>query len=357
MEDMERMKKSTVLLTGNAGYIGTVLTEFLNKNSYQVIGLDSNWFGEKTFFIPSPESQPKVQIIKDMRNVNEKDLEGVDSVIHLAGLSNDPLGEINPKLTEEINYNASIKLALLCKKRGIKRFLFASSCSIYGIASLGMSIDETGGLNPITAYAKAKADVEAKLKELADADFHPVLMRNATVYGLSPKLRLDLVVNNLAAWGYLTGEISIMSDGTPWRPLMHIEDICRAFITVLEAPLEKIHCQVFNVGINSENYRIKDVAGRIHHVLPTSKVKILNSVGPDERTYKVNFSKFENTFPDFKPQWNLEKGIRQLINGYKEYALTMDDFKSDKYSRVRTINSLFESKKMDENLMLTGGKS
>lgn len=347
---MEKVK-DTILLTGNTGYIGTVMTKFLKGESYPVVGLDSDWFGEFSFFSPPDNMQPDRQIIKDIRGVTEEDLEGVDVVIHLAGLSNDPLGEVAPQLTDEINCRATIRLAEMCKARGIDRFIFASSCSIYGKADLDMPINEDGRLNPITAYAKAKVDTERGLAQLADEDFHPVFMRNATVYGLSPKLRLDLVVNNLLAWAYLTGEITIMSDGTPWRPIIHVEDFCRAFVAMLKAPIEKIHCQAFNVGINEENYQIKEIADQIQKILSQSKVKILNESGSDERSYRVDFSKIKNILSDFGPRWNLRKGIMELLEAYRKYNLTLEDFKSDKFFRIRSIKSLLKSGRINKELM------
>ncbi|KPK42626.1 MAG: hypothetical protein AMJ78_01755 [Omnitrophica WOR_2 bacterium SM23_29] len=339
-----------ILLTGNTGYIGTVMTKFLRRESYYVVGLDGNWFRENLFF-PVPEiSKPNKQIIKDIRRLDKDDLKGVDAVVHLAALSNDPLGEIDLNLTDEINYRSTIRIAEICREIGVKRFVFASSCSIYGKSKSDVPVNEEGRLSPMTAYAKAKVNAEYGLAQLADRDFHPVFLRNATVYGVSPKMRLDLVVNNLLAWAYLTGEIRIMSDGTPWRPIIHIEDICNAFLATLKAPVEKVHCQAFNVGIKGENYRVKDIAFEIQKALPESKVKILNETGSDERSYKVDFSRFKNTLAGFRPKWNLKKGIEELLDAYKKYNLTFDDFKSDKYFRIRTVTSLLDSGKMNKNL-------
>lgn len=351
-----KKRNLTILLTGNTGYIGTVMTKLLKRESYYVVGLDSDWFSEGCFFPVDEDSKPDKQIIKDIREITKEDINGMDAVIHLAGLSNDPLGEINPRLTEEINCNATIKMAELSKKLRTERFIFASSCSIYGIASAKLPVNEDGCLSPLTAYAKAKVNSEIRLTRLADDNFHPVFMRNATVYGSSPKLRLDLVVNNLLAWAYLTGEITIMSDGTPWRPIIHIEDFCRAFIAALRASIEKIHCQAFNVGINEENYQVKDIADEIKKIVPNSRIKILNETGPDERTYKVDFSKIKDALSDFKPQWNLKKGIMELLEAYKKYNLTVDDFESDKYFRIRAVKALIGSGKMDRNLLSMGGR-
>ena len=340
-----------ILLTGNRGYIGTVMTEFLQHHNYKVVGLDCKYY-EGCEFYPL-KTYPFRQIVKDIRDVNENDLEGITAVIHLAALSNDPLGEINPSLTHEINYGATVKLANIAKKLKIPRFVFASSCSLYGIAPDDSALTENGKLNPITAYAKAKVKAEKEISKIADDNFHPVFMRNATVYGVSPSMRLDLVVNNLVAWAYLTGKIAIMSDGTPWRPIIHVEDFCRAFLAVLEAPIEKIHSQAFNVGINSENFQVKDIAKQVEKIVPNSHVEILNKTGPDERTYRVDFSKIENTLSTFKPRWNLRKGIEELYQAYEKFGLTQKDFQSPRYFRVRWIKYLLESKKLDNNLKWT----
>lgn len=355
---MGQIKKESVLVTGNMGYIGVVMTKALKKNNYRVIGLDTDWYSGNDIFPLSNEFLPDLQITKDMRSVSLNDLAGVDAVIHLAGLSNDPLGEINPSLTNEINYKASMDLVSKCKKLGIKRFVFASSCSIYGISSdPEKPVNENGQLNPITSYAKAKIDVENGVAKLADKNFHPVFMRNATVYGISPRLRLDLVVNNLAAWGFITKEILIMSDGTPWRPIIHIEDLCSAFIRVLNAPLENIHCEAFNTGFDSENYQVKDIALKINKCLPDAKVEILKKNSADERTYRVDFSKFKKAFPDFKNAWDLDKGISQILDIYRKSALKKEDFESDKYFRIRTIKKHLASGKMDNNLLWTEAKN
>ncbi|MBA7489533.1 ADP-L-glycero-D-manno-heptose-6-epimerase [subsurface metagenome] len=337
-----------ILITGNKGYIGTVMTKFLQEHSYKVIGLDYNYY-EGCDLYPT-NIRPFKQIVKDVRDITEKDLEEVTAIIHLAALSNDPLGEINPSLTHEINYVASVKLAKLAKRQRIHRFIFSSSCSLYGIAPGDKPLTEEGRLNPITAYAKTKVEVEQEISKLADEDFHPIFMRNATVYGVSPSMRLDLVANNLTAWAYLTGKVAIMSDGTPWRPIIHVEDLCRSFLAVLEAPIEKIHNQAFNVGINEENYQIKDIAKCVEKIVPNSYVGIINKTGPDERTYRVDFSKIKKTLPQFKSAWNLRKGIAELYQAYKNFGFTQKDFQSPKYFRVRWINYLIESTKLNHKL-------
>jgi len=336
-----------ILITGNTGYIGMVMTRLLKKHAYNIIGLDNNYYRGCEF--QYTDIHPYKQIVKDIRDISTKDLEGITAIIHLSALSNDPLGEINPSLTNEINSKASIKLAKLAKSMGIQRFIFSSSCSLYGIANKEELITEESQFNPITTYAKTKVEAEKEISKLADNHFHPTFMRNATAYGVSPALRLDLVVNNLVAWAYLTGEVKIMSDGTPWRPIVHVEDISKAFLAVLEAPVDKIHNQAFNVGINNENYQIKDIARSVEKIIPDCRVQILNKTGPDERTYRVNFLKIRKILPQFKPEWNMIKGIEELYQTYKKYGLTQKDFQSQKYFRIRWIKYLIEQKKIDEN--------
>lgn len=353
MEDMEKIikKKTRVLLTGNTGYIGTVMTERLKKASYEVIGLDSGLFAGNCLYDVPSAALPDRQIIKDIRRVTGEDLDGVDAVIHLAGLSNDPLGELNLTLTDRINCEATINLARLSRSKGIGRFIFASSCSIYGISDTEHAVNEDGELRPLTAYAKAKVDAENGLASLADGSFHPVFMRNATVYGLSPRLRLDLVVNNLLAWAFTTGEVNIMSDGTPWRPLIHIQDFTSAFLAALEAPLDSIHCQALNVGKDEEIYQVRQIAEEVRVAVPGSKVRILNKAGSDERSYRVDFSKIRKVLPAFKPQWTVRRGIEELLDAYSKYGLNGDKFNSDKFFRIRAIRSLIDSGKIDKELM------
>ncbi len=337
-----------ILITGNNGYIGPVMTRLLHEHGHTVRGIDSQYFHGCDLFPPT--NVPDQQIIKDMRDIAYTDLEGISAIIHLAGLSNDPLGEINHTLTHDINMTASVNLAEMARNIGVERFIFASSCSLYGVASNDKPLTEDGVLNPVTAYAKAKAQVEEAVSRLATDSFHPVFMRNATVYGLSPTLRLDLVVNNLVAWAYLTGKVSIMSDGTPWRPIVHIEDFCRAFVAALEAPLGKVHNERFNVGINEENYQIKDIANEVKSIVPHCEVEILNQTGSDERTYRVDFAKIKTALSDFKPVWNVRKGIEELYHAYQDVGLTIEDFQSPKYFRVRWIRHLLENKRIDNNL-------
>ena len=338
-----------ILVTGNTGYIGMVMTEFLQAYGYEVIGLDTNYYEGCDFY--SAARKPRRQITQDVRDVTKADLAGVKTIIHLAALSNDPLGELRPTLTQEINYLASVRLARLAVEAGVERFIFSSSCSLYGIAPNDVPLTEANAFNPVTVYAQTKVATEKALAQLADEHFHPVFMRNATVYGVSPRLRLDLVVNNLVAAAFTTGRVSILSDGMPWRPIIHVKDFCRAFLAVLAAPIEVVHNQAFNVGINEENYRIKDIARRVEKIIPGCTMEILNQTGADERTYRVDFSKIKKQIPGFQPIWNVDKGIQELYESYREIGLTREDFESPKYFRVKWIKYLRESNRLNQDLL------
>lgn len=340
-----------ILVTGNNGYIGAVMTRVLQERSYEVLGIDNNYFEGCELY---SSEQPYKQIVKDIRDINEKDLEGVEAIIHLAALSNDPLGEINPPATHEINYIASVKLAELAKNLGVSRYIFSSSCSLYGIASGEETLTEEGRLDPVTAYAKSKVGTEREISKLADDGFHPIFMRNPTVYGVSPNMRLDLVVNNLTASAVTTGKVSIKSDGTPWRPIVHVEDLCNAFLAALEAPVDKIHNEAFNVGINEENYQVKGIGEEVEKIVPDCSLEILNETGPGERTYRVDFSKINEWLPQFKPKWNLKKGIEELSQVYRDFELSEEDLKSLKFFKVKWMKYLMESGKLDENFRWIG---
>lgn len=325
-----------ILVTGNYGYIGSVMTGLLKDSGYNILGLDSMIYRGSEFI--ENFTGPDRQITKDVRDITPNDLEGITDIIHLAALSNDPLGELNPALTDSINYEATVKVARIAKEVGVERFLFASSCSMYGISDSDAALTEDGALNPITSYARTKVLAEKELSQLADDNFHPVLMRNATAYGVSPMLRLGLVVNNLVARAHTTGKVSILSDGKPWRPIIHVEDLCRAFKAVLEAPIQTVHNQAFNVGLNEENYQVRDIAHKVEKVVPDCTVEILNQTGSDERSYRVDFSRIQKMVPGFQPMWNLERGIQQLYEAYRENGFTEDDFESSRYFRIKWIN-------------------
>jgi nucleoside-diphosphate-sugar epimerase len=269
--------------------------------------------------------------------------------LHLAGLSNDPLGNLNPNLTHEINYLASVKLAELAKEAGVSRYIFSSSCSNYGAGGVDW-LNEESAFNPVTPYGESKVKVEQDVSQLADDNFSPIFLRNATAYGVSPRLRFDLVLNNLVAWAFTTGQIYIKSDGTPWRPIVHIEDISRAFIAVLEAPREVIHNQAFNVGRNEDNYQIRDLAEIVKETVPNCRIEYAPDAGPDKRCYRVDCSRIAQILPNFQPQWNARKGAVELYEAYQKVGLTLEEFEGPKYQRIAHIKYLISHNLLDENL-------
>lgn len=338
-----------ILVTGHNGYIGAVLTPMLEANGHEVIGLDSDLYERCTFGDNMPETP---EIRKDLRDVELADLEGFDAVMHLAALSNDPLGNLKPTLTYEINHLASVRLAELSKQAGVSRFIFSSSCSTYGAAGEQM-LTEEADFNPVTPYGESKVFVERDVAKLASDDFSPTFLRNSTAYGVSPRLRFDIVLNNLVAWAYATGQVLIKSDGTPWRPIVHIEDISRAFIAVLDAPREAIHNQAFNVGRNDENYRISELAEIVKETVPGCEIEYAKDGSPDKRTYRVDFTKITKTLPAFKPQWDARKGAQELYETYKKTDLQLEEFEGPKYKRVAHIKQLLSDGLLDETLRWT----
>jgi nucleoside-diphosphate-sugar epimerase len=335
-----------VLLTGHLGYIGTVMAPLLADAGHEVVGLDSGLFEQCTFGEP-PRQFPS--ICKDIRDVTPADLDGFDALLHLAGLSNDPLGNLNPQLTYEINHLASVHLAQCAKQAGVERFIFSSSCSTYGAAG-DKILDESAEFNPVTPYGTSKVLVEQDVAKLADSRFSPTFLRNATAYGVSPRLRFDLVLNNLVAWAYTTGRVYIKSDGTPWRPIVHIEDISRAFLATLEAPREIVHNQAFNVGRNEENYQVRDLAEIVKETVPDCKIEFAPDAGPDKRCYRADFSRITRTLPGFQPQWDARKGARELYEAYQKVDLCLEDFEGARYKRIDHIQGLLASRRLDSTL-------
>jgi nucleoside-diphosphate-sugar epimerase len=335
-----------VLLTGHKGYIGTCLVPLLLKEGFEVTGLDSDLFRECTF---DGDIGSIREIIKDVRDVSEKDVEGHDAIIHLAGLSNDPLGDYDPSLTEEINTNGSVRLAQIATKVGVRRFVFASSCSNYG-ASGDKFLAEDAAFNPVTPYGVSKVNVEKAVTQLASSSFSPTFLRASTAYGFSPRIRFDLVVNNLTAWAFTTGKVYLKSDGTPWRPLVHVEDIGRAYVAALKAPLELVHNQAFNVGITTENYQIRELAQMVESIVPGCRVDFAPDAGPDKRCYRVDCNRIARTLHDFKPQWTVRRGIEQLYETFKRVGLTLDDFEGERFKRIAHIKGLIDRGVLDTRL-------
>ncbi len=336
-----------VLVTGHNGYIGAVMVPMLQAEGYEVVGLDTYFFEDCNL---GYEASVVSSIRKDIRDVSLEELKGLDAIIHLAALSNDPLGSLKSEWTYDINHKASVRLAQLAKEAGVKRFLYSSSCSMYGAASPDEVLTEDAPLRPLTPYAISKVRAEEEIANLADSGFSPVFMRNATAYGVSPQFRADIVLNNLVGWAFTTGKVKIMSDGTPWRPIVHIADISRAFIAVLKAPHTAIHNEAFNVGVNEENYQVKDLAEIVKNTVPNCEVEYANRGGPDPRNYCVDFSKLSRTLPSFQPEWNAELGAKELYEAFLKVRLTLDQFQGKKYIRLNQLTHLLDEKKLDSEL-------
>jgi nucleoside-diphosphate-sugar epimerase len=335
-----------VLLTGHKGYIGAVAVPLLHSAGHAVTGLDTDLYTGCDFGA-SVEAIPELR--KDLRDLTCADLDGFDAVVHFAALSNDPLGNLDSQLTYDINHLASLKIARLAKETGVRRFVFASSCSSYGAAGDDF-LDENATVNPVTSYGESKVFVEKELCSLADKNFSPTFMRNATAYGASPRLRLDIVLNDFVAAAYATGRILIKSDGTPWRPIVHIRDIIAAVVAVLEAPREVVHNEVFNVGRTSENYRIRELAEIVQETVPGCHVEYAPGGGPDKRCYRVNCDKILRVLPNFRPLWTARQGAQELYEAYRAFRLTSEDIQSGRYIRIAQIHRLQKAGRLDNSL-------
>ena len=335
-----------ILVTGSHGYIGTVLVPMLLEKGHEVVGLDTDLYQRCTF---TGDIHNVETWMMDIRDIEMDNLRGFDGIIHLAGLSNDPLGDFRPQLTREINEIASLKLAEKAKAVNVPRFLFASSCSNYGAAGSDF-LTEKSDFNPVTPYGESKVNVEAGLSQMADDTFSPTYIRASTAYGVSPRLRFDLVTNNLTAWAYTTGQVYLKSDGTPWRPIVHIRDISQAYIAALEAPRDKIHNEAFNVGTTAENYQIYDIAQVVKELVPGCEIEFASDASPDKRCYRVDCNKIAKQLENFKPQWTLRRGVEELYNAYQRVGLSVDDFEGPRFKRIAHIKELIQTGMLDEDL-------
>jgi nucleoside-diphosphate-sugar epimerase len=342
-----------VLITGHKGYIGTAIVPLFLSAGHDVSGLDSGIFEDCIFggeIVQIPE------IRRDLRDVERADLKGFDAVVHLAALCNDPLSDLRPELTFEINHAASLRFARLAKEAGVKRFLISSSCSIYGAAGDNL-VNESAPFNPVTVYGQSKVMLDTDVSKLADDSFSPTYLRNATAYGVSPRLRLDLVLNNLVASAYTTGRIFLKSDGTPWRPIVHIQDIGRAFLAALAAPRKLVHNESFNIGQNDENYQIRELAELVAHTVPGCRIEYAPDAGPDTRCYRVDFGKVRQMLPGFRPAWNAKKGARELFEAFRQYDLPAEDVEGPRFKRVAHVKRMIENGQLDPELRVTNRRA
>jgi nucleoside-diphosphate-sugar epimerase len=333
-------------MTGHTGYIGSVMAPIFRKAGHEVVGMDTGYFDRCTLF-QGDDSIPTIQ--RDLREVEKRDLEGFDAIVHLAALSNDPLGDLNEGWTDEINNGGSVRLAQAAKAAGVRRFLFSSSCIMYGVSSLAV-VTEESPLDPKTEYARSKVKAEEAISALASPKFSPTFLRNGTVYGPSPRMRFDTVLNNLVGSAVATGTVTVYGGGKPWRPVMHVEDVSRGFLRVLEAQVEEVHNQAFNLGADHLNQQVIQLAEITARTVPGSKLEVLNQAGADQRTYWTSFQKFAKTFPDFQFKWNAETGARDLYDTFQRLGLTQADFTDKKFTRLKWLKHLLDSQQLDPAL-------
>ena len=343
-------RRRRILLTGHNGYIGSVMTPMLIARGYETVGLDTGYFATCNLVEPPARI---ASMDRDLRDVTAEDLRGFDGIIHLAALSNDPIGNLNEEWTAEINERGSIRLAEHARKAGVERFLFSSSCIMYGVSSNDF-VDETAPLSPQTVYARSKVLAEQGIAALATDSFAPTFLRNGTVYGFSPRMRFDTVLNNLVGMAATTGQIVVHSDGTPWRPVVHVEDVCRAFLAILEAPLETVRNEAFNVGEGTLNHQVIDLARWAAEAVPDARVELRASPDADQRTYRTDFGKFKRAFPDFRWEWNAAAGAQDLATRFAEIGLTPQIFDSPRFTRLRWLRHLMDGGLLDDDLRWTG---
>jgi nucleoside-diphosphate-sugar epimerase len=341
-----------ILVTGSLGYIGSVTLPVLRAAGHDVVGLDTDYY-RGCDLVGSP---PEPELRLDVRDVEPKHLKGIDGVVHYAALSNDPLGDLDRELTLEINHQATVRLAKAAKAAGVGRFVFSSSCSMYGAAG-DDELDESAPLRPLTAYAESKVRAEEDLARLGDSDFAPVFMRNATAYGVSPRLRADLVLNNLVAWAHTTGKVRILSDGTSWRPLVHVEDIAGAALAALEAPSEIVRGEAFNVGANAENHQVRDLAELVRETVGDCTVEYAGSGDRDPRSYRVSFDKLSRVLPAFRARWTARKGAAELAEAYRETHLDLAKFESSAFTRLARLRELIDSGELADDLRWRAGRA
>ncbi|MEH2057461.1 MAG: SDR family oxidoreductase [Nostoc sp.] len=334
-----------ILVTGTEGYIGSLLAPLLIQQGHEVIGLDTGFY--KVGWLYNGTTVTAKTLNKDIRHITTEDLQGVEAVVHLAELSNDPLGQLAPDITYDINHKGSVHLAKLAKAAGIQRFVYTSSCSVYGFATEDY-VTEESTINPQTAYAKCKALVEQDVKLLADDGFSPTFLRNATAYGASGRMRFDIVLNNLAGWAWTIKEIKMNSDGTPWRPLVHLLDICKAISCTLEAPRDLIHNQIFNVGDTNSNYQVKQIAQIVADVFTDCQLSF-GKHDPDNRSYRVLFNKINQTLPGFKCEWDAQRGAQQLYNVFQQIDLDRETFESRGFTRLKQLEYLIRTQQIDQD--------
>ncbi len=338
-----------ILMTGHKGYIGSVMAPHFLKAGYDVTGLDTGYFNPCTL-VPDAAEIPEIR--KDIRDVTPEDLKGFYGIVHLAALSNDPIGNLDEGWTTDINHDATVRLAEMAREAGVRRFIFSSSCIMYGMSDAG-EVDETSPLDPKTEYARSKVKSERALVGMAADGFSPTYMRNGTIYGVSPRMRFDTVLNDLTAAAVTTGKVEVFSDGKPWRPVIHVQDVARSFLHVLEAPAAKIHNEAFNNGADHLNHQVIELATIASEVVPGCTLEVLNQPGADQRTYKASFAKFAKTFPDFEWAWNARTGAEELAGTYQRIGLTYDQYKGELFTRLKWLRKLLNEHQLDGNLRWT----